>query len=249
MMKVRLLGLIALAGALWVVGCSEDDDAQGYVHVDTKRITGFYVGPSEGGHLSIVVDRYAQKASALTELLAPASSPLQGVHATLIPDDGSAAIRLAGNEELGSIRFTGDGYDFTMATNNYAAPFAGSYTGPNGNGFFRGYAGVPDSVRVYLGAFTGFFVAGRWHFAVQDSTLMGVAVDSVTAAVLTFEGDFADDFDVHGVFSANSQDWFGHGTLDQNGDASGTYVLDASHYGDWAATWYMPAATASTSAP
>jgi hypothetical protein len=239
-----LLCLLALTIPVWSAGCSDDDDSTEYVQVDTKRITGFYVGQSEGGHLSVVVDRYAEKAPARKAPLHPAASPPDGVHATLTPDDGSAAIQLTGNETSGSLHFTGSGYDFTMATNNYAAPLSGSYTGPNGNGYVRAYAGTPDSVRVYLGAFTGFFVAGRWHFAAKDSSLIGVAVDSVTAALLTFEGDFADEFDVAGVFGPTSQSWFGHGTLDQNGDASGTYVLDASHYGDWVAAWYLPAAPA-----
>ncbi|HKO22436.1 MAG TPA: hypothetical protein VJX91_07260 [Candidatus Eisenbacteria bacterium] len=249
-MNRSLPALFTVLVATWVVGCGGDEEKpKQYVLRNHYDVTGFYIGPLEGGHMSLEIDQWGENPGSVAPLRP--SSPLPvGLHVILTPDDGSAPIELTGYGNTSTA--SGGGYEFSTGSFGDGKLF-GYITGPHGSGYCQGLVGADDSIEVYLGTFAGDSLHGRWNFIAPDTSVTGTFPDQTTFIGMAF--DSADAYGVifldgyyrqsptqpgYGVdisgFGPGSLTWSGSGllTLDK-GSASGT-----SSVGAWSVTRYTP---------
>jgi hypothetical protein len=230
---------LALVSPALPIGCSEEPDPphQKWVLVDTESLTGFYVGKTEGGLLTIRVDDYEYLAGR-----SPTTPPLEPpteVYGTLYPDAAGTMIQLTGTMygSFGTTYFTlrssddssGD-HVFSGTYSDLNGSFGGAFASPADTGYFGGYVGSMDSVQVYCGSYTGDSLQGRWHFAVRAPVLKGAGIASDTSVVLGFTGTILGSEEtgpVTLVGTANGElSLSGEGSLD-GGAASGSWTLSA----------------------
>jgi hypothetical protein len=238
---------LALITPALPIGCSEEPDPphQKWVLVDTDSLTGFYVGKTEGGLLTIRLDDYdylARRPPTTPPLVPPTE-----VYGTLYPDHADTMIQLTGTRygSFGTTYFTlrssdeysGSGYVFSGTYSELNGSFGGAFASQADTGYFGGYVGSMDSVQVYCGSFAGDSLHGRWHFAVRAPGLKGAGIASDTSVVLGFTGTILGSEEtgpVTLVGTANGElSLSGEGSLDA-GAASGTWTLSA---GFDAGTW------------
>lgn len=248
-----LFGLL-LAWLPWF-GCAgdgPDPPKRNWVLVGTDSLTGFYVGKTEGGLLTIRVEdfEYLTRRPPTTPPLEP---PIE-VYGTLYPDHADTVIQLTGSlsGSRGSSHFTlvssghswGGVYQLSGTYSDLTRSFGGLFTSPSDTGYFGGYVGWMDSVQVYCGSFAGDSLHGNWHFAVRAPFLRGAGVASDTSVVLAFDGTVSG----HGAMgpvsfagTANGElSLTGAGSLDAE-TASGTWALSGGFdSGTWSAE-RMPA--------
>jgi hypothetical protein len=249
-----MLAILAISAATWVAGCSNDDDPQiEYVQVDHYTVTGFYIGPLEGGHMYIVVDRWGEK-PALALPLHPSNQLPVGIRITLTPDDGRLPVELVGYGNTTDA--SGGGYRFSVASFSQGKLF-GYISGPRGSGFCQGLIGSPDSIEVYLGMFfgdtlSGDTLSGRWNFVAPDTTVhgpnpsetafLGMAFDSansngfisINGSYTPYNGAYA--VDISGLGPGTQGNWSGTGTLRASKSAAG----GTSDIGRWSVNRYLP---------
>lgn len=252
----RYLAPLVILCAAWVAGCGGDDESIDYVHTGSFTISGFYIGAAEGGHITILVDRWAEKrGSGTPSPFRPSNNLPIGVHVTLRPDDAGAPIEMVGYETNGGMWAEGGGYQFGQGfLSEMEGRFAGYVYGPKGTGYCIGLVGSVDSIQTYLGTFSGDSLSGRWSFVTPDTFafyhdpaatgLLGYAMDADSRELRAFDGFYAPkgtayEVDVSGPLSGPLiASWHGSGTLTADKSlASGT-----SDIGAWSATRYVPPA-------
>ncbi|HSE44206.1 MAG TPA: hypothetical protein VLA89_02645 [Gemmatimonadales bacterium] len=250
----RLLALLVIPAAIWISGCSDDEEPIEYVHAGSFTITGFYVGAAEGGHITILVDRWAEKRSSGTRSpLRPANDFPVGLHVTLRPDDGGAPIQMVGYEGNGGMWAEGGGYQFSQGFfSTMEGRFGGYVYSPKGTAYCLGLVGSADSIETYLGTFSGDSLSGRWCFVAPDTFatqldpaatgLLGYAMDSDSRHLYGFDGsytpsDTAYAVEVSGPLSGPLiGSWYGSGTL----TSDKSFASGSSDIGAWSATQYVP---------
>ena len=249
----RLLALLVIPAAAWIAGCSDDEEPTEYTHAGSYAITGFYISPFEGGHMSARVDRWTAKGGAAPAAsLRPSESLPLGLRVTLTPDDGSAPIELVGYGNTTTA--SGGGYQVSQGSFSDGR-FFGYLSSPKGSGYCMGMAGTPDSIEVYLGTFSGDTLKGRWSLVAPDT-----AEHHPFPSATSFKGMAYDSANVFGTISLNGYyqpfdtayqvwlDGFGPGTQGSNWSGSGTLTGDKSFasgtsaVGAWSATRYVPPA-------
>ena len=243
-MRIAALAPVVLFAAVLLAGCGGDEpDPQRYhwVLVDADSLTGFYLGRTTGGLVTIRVEDLAYE-----ELPSPATPPLPPpieVYGTLFPDDAGAALPLTGYmfRSSGTTHFemysSDYGYRFAGTYSNQGWSFGGLYTSPSDTGYFGGYVGSIDSVQVYCGSFAGDSLGGHWHFAVRAPALRGAAFASDTSVVFAFDGTLSDpSLPASLTFAGTGGDLSlnGSGALDLD-TGSGVWALGAFDSGTWAA--------------
>ena len=248
-----LVALLSVSIALWIAGCGDDEQPTEYILAGSYSITGFYIGPLEGGHLSIQVDRWTAKdRSGSAGPLRPSGSLPVGMRVTLRPDDGSAPIELVGYGNTTTA--SGGGYQVNEGS-FYDGRFFGYLSGPKGNGYCRGLAGAPDSIEVYLGTFSGDTLNGRWNMVAPDTfahqpypsavSFMGMAYDSANPYGTLFLSGYYEPFDAEYRVQISG---YGPGTQGPNWSGMGTLAADkssasgTSDVGAWSMTRYVPPA-------
>lgn len=252
----RFLALLVIPGAAWVAGCGDDEESIDYVHAGSLTISGFYIGAAEGGHITILIDRWAEKrGSGPPSPLRPANDVPIGLHVTLRPDDGGAPIEMVGYETNGGMWAEGGGYQFSQGFfSKVEGRFAGYVYSPKGTGYCIGLVGSVDSIQVYLGTFSGDSLSGRWSFVTPDTFafyhdpaatgLLGYAMDTDSRQLRAFDGfytpnDTAYAVDVSGPFTGPLiGSWHGSGTL----TADKSFASGTSDIGAWSVTRYVPPA-------
>jgi hypothetical protein len=197
-MRPGLLVLLLLASVL-VLGCAgeePDEPNRKWVLVGTDSLTGFYVGKTEGGLLTVRVEDYEYLAR--RPPTTPPIVPPTEVYGMLYPDHADTLIQLTGtmHGSHGTVSFTmrssdyylGTGYNFSGTYSYQTLSFGGAFTSPSDTGYFGGYVGSIDSVQVYCGSFAGDSLHGQWHFAVLATVLKGAGIASDTSVVLGYNG-------------------------------------------------------------
>lgn len=251
----RMLAFLVIPIALWTAGCAEDEEQIEYVHAGSFTITGFYIGPAEGGHMTILVDRWSEKTSpGIPAPFRPAQIFPIGVHVTLRPEEGGAPIEMVGYESNGSMWAEGGGYRFSsMFFSEMEGRFAGYIYGPKGNGRCMGLVGSADSIPTYLGSFSGDTLSGRWSFVTPDTFafyhdpdatgLLGYAMDTDSGDLLYFDGYYTPSDSGYAVSVSGPLppgpligSWHGAGTM----TADKSFASGTSGIGAWSATRYMP---------
>jgi hypothetical protein len=250
----RFLALLVILGAAWVAGCGNDEESIDYVHTGSFTISGFYIGAAEGGYITILVDRWAEKrGSAIPSPLRPANHPPIGIHVTLRPDDGGSPIEMVGYETNGGMWAEGGGYQFSeQFLSTMEGRFGGFIYGPKGTGYCIGLLGSVDSVQTYLGTFSGDSLSGRWSFVTPDTFafqldpaatgLLGYAMDTDSRKLYGFDGSYSPNDTAYAVEVSGPLSgpiigsWHGSGTL----TADKSFASGTSEIGAWSATRYVP---------
>lgn len=232
---IESFALAILLASTILAGCSEDEPNRTgqWELVDADTLTGFYVGKTEGGLLTIRVEHYEYLApqSPATPPLVP---PIE-VHGTLFPDDADTVIHLTGGILGSHFTMQGPGYYFSGTYSDLT--FGGAFSSLADTGYFGGYVGTMDSVQVYCGSFTGDSLQGHWHFAVRAPVLRGAGVASDTSVTLGYDGTVSGPGPTGSVTFAGTANGVltlqGEGTLSSE-SGSGTWLLSG---GFDAGTW------------
>jgi hypothetical protein len=222
---------VALVASLALAGCSSDNNPVAPPAGSTS-FQGTLAGPSLSGTVALTV-------ATSSPIPQPGSTRSQhevAASGTLRLSGGGATIALTGtySDEENLLVVSGGGY--TLTGTYTAVGITGTFVGPSENGYFdvqtRGTGA--DTVRTFIGAFTGLLESGNFNFGLRGSVLKGVAVTS--AGDLTpLGGTYASSNDsIHVVNPVNpTGPALAWGTLQANGHVNGLFDDRAGNSGTW----------------
>jgi hypothetical protein len=218
-----------------LVSCKKDDNpvtpgGGGGGGTVSTTYSGTFASASESGSLSLTV------AAGIS--LSKATAPVVAVTGTLKPV-GGAPVTLTGTFDTGSNLLTVSGGSYTLIGTLSGGNLSGSYTGPHGTGQFDMKPSKNNSVKVFVGNYTG--TSSGYFNLVQDTTsLSGLAV-STTGSTTGFSGYVASDslkiylpgsgntlFLALGRFT-NAADTAAAGIYDDQAGDSGTWQCHIAH--------------------
>ena len=197
----RLFAVLALAGLLTWVGCSDDDESNNGGGTPTTSMSGAFVGAGDGGKLTVTIASTtlapglraakAQWGAGGAKILGAGSVASHGIGASGSADlDGGSVVTLSGtySDETDTLNLTGGGYTFVGEYDDTGPAIFGAYAGPNGVGLFGVVQG--GGVQVFCGSFvnTGATVNGRLNLIIRGDEVGGAGVPEGSSEGAGFEG-------------------------------------------------------------
>lgn len=199
----RVRGVIHLAGALLTLavaiqllaGCSNDKKPTAPGGGGTPQTTSFvgaFTNGTENGKISITIN-----STSLARRLRVAQAGAGTVTATgtlTISGGGTASLTGTYNDVTDSLNLSGGGYSFVGEYDPTETPpsVSGTYTGPNGSGFFGSLdqAAIGGTIEIYLGTFQSDStnIGGTFDVARYDTLAGGLAFLEGTTLVLPMNG-------------------------------------------------------------
>lgn len=207
----KMLSVLVVVGLLAFVGCEGGSDGNNGSNANTSTFETVIAGPGgESGKLSVTID--AGIFSAVLLGADSQGSDLVTASGTLTLVGGST-VSLAGTFDLsaGALTLSGSGYTFTGVVS--ASELGGTYTAPaGGNGLFAGADSSVNTVKAYIGTYSG-DGAGTFNMVISSNGRMtGVGgtsgeynrlLGTVNGNSLTGQGEGGDPI-IHGTLDADS---------------------------------------------